>query len=396
MPLTRPLTLLAVAFGLFAPAVPGRAQPAAPPALVGSITSLIEPMTRQVVQRRDDNVGAILVIGTCVGNVNGFQARSFLRPGMLGRPVGWTPLVDVLVFQGHFVGIFRQPAGGFYDIQVRPVFQGQLGQPMNVYGVGVGEVFITAGQSNATNWGLPTGFGPDVRVSSMNPGPGLGIDPTFPGVTWQYGIDPQPAIDQSFGGSTWPMMANNLAVVLGVPVGLYSVGYGGTSVENWQPNYVLPGGLGVPPVSLFSRLVNAIEYFNDRGGARGVLWIQGETDFGLNTSPQTYQANLKAVIDQSRAASGVPIKWMIAQTTTPTTDLLSRRLGLEAAQHGVVDNVLTFAGPNADQIGVAYRIYVVGGPLHFNASGLTLLGGYWGIYVASIPGFLAPGTLPPR
>ena len=361
---------------------------------VGSITRLIEPMTRQVVQRRDDNVGRILVIGTYAGNVDGFQAQSFLRPGMLGRALGWTALVDVTIFQGHFVGIFRQPAGGFYDLQIRPTYQGQAGLPMNIYAVGVGEVFITAGQSNSTNFGLPTGFAPDIRVSSMNPGSGHGIDPTFPGVGWQYGIDPQPAVDESTGGSTWPTMANNLAVVLGVPIGLYSTGYGGTSIANWLPGSTLPAYLDIPEVSLFQRLVNAIEYFNDRGGARGVLWIQGETDFGLDTAPQAYEANLRLVINLSRQVTGVPIKWMIAQTTTPTSLNPAEKAGLEAAQYGVVDEVLTFPGPDADAIGIPYRIYVTGGPLHFNATGLVLLGGYWGIYVANVPGFLAPGYLP--
>src|SRR5262245_54850222 len=54
--------------------------PALPP--VGVIASLTEPMIRQVVQRRDDNYGNILFVGTVSGNVDGFQARSLLRPGM--------------------------------------------------------------------------------------------------------------------------------------------------------------------------------------------------------------------------------------------------------------------------------------------------------------------------
>jgi hypothetical protein len=398
----RPLNLLAIAFPLLATTAPvasnsdALGQAPKPPALVGSITGISEPTTRQVVQRRDDNVGDILIIGTYTGNVDGFQARSFVRPGMLGQALGWTALQSVIIFEGHFIGTLRQPAGGFYDLQVRPTYGNQVGTPANIYAVGVGEVFITAGQSNTTNSGSSTGFSPDIRVSSFNPGPGLGIDPAFPGASWQYGIDPQPALDQTIGGSTWPTMANNLAVVLNVPVGLYSAGCGGTEIHEWLPGYVKPATYTTPPVILFNRLVGAINYFNNRGGARAVLWLQGESDYGNGTDPVTYQNQLKTVIDQSRAATGVPIKWMVGRTTSPLNANPTQKQAIRAAQGAVVDNLLTFPGPDADSIGLAYRNESSYGPLHFDAPGVVLLGNYWGIYVYNIPGFLAPGALTPR
>jgi len=376
---------------------PGRAvaQPNAP-ATVGAITSITDPMIRQVVQRRDDNVGHIFVAGTYTGNVDGFQGSSTLMPETLGTPLGWTPLIDVTIFEGHFTAIFRQPAGGFYNLQFRPTYQGQVGSPVTVLAVGVGEVFITAGQSNATNWGTPTGIKPHLLVSCFDDGPWAGTDPYYVGSYWRWGYDPQPALDGSTMGSAWPTMASNLAIMLGMPVGLYSAGYGGTAIENWLPGSVLvPGTSTQPQIELFARLVNGIEYFTGRGGFRAVLWIQGETDFGDNTDPTVYQANLRRVIDQSRQVTGVPVKWMVAQTTTPENWFrLSEKLALEKAQAAVVDNVLTFPGPNADSIGTSYRLIIDGDPVHFNAMGLTLLGGYWGIYVYNLPGFLAPGNLP--
>jgi hypothetical protein len=363
---------------------------------VGSITSIVEPMTRQVVQRRDDNVGNILVIGTCSGNISGFQGSSTLLPGTGGTPLGWTSLIDVTIFEGYFVGIFRQPAGGFYTLQIRPTFQGQAGEPMAVLAVGVGEVFLTAGQSNATNWGTPTGTLPNLLVSCFDDGPMAGIDAAYRGASWRWGYDPLPALDGSTQGSPWPTMASNLAEVLGVPIGLYSAGYGGTAIKNWLPGSVLvPGSATQPQIELFGRLTNGIEYFTVRGGVRAVLWIQGETDFGDDTDPTVYEAGLRSIIEQSRQVTGVPIKWMVAQTTTPVNYFrLTEKLALEQAQAAVVDNILTFPGPNADSIGVPYRLLVDGDPVHFNAAGLVLLGGYWGIYVANLPGFLYGGHLP--
>jgi hypothetical protein len=368
-----------------------------PSGSVGSITSISEPMTRQVVQRRDDNVGAILFLGTYTGNVDSFQGCSTLEAGMKGTPIGWTYLIDVTIIDGYFFGLLRQPAGGFYDLQIRPVYQGQPGAALTVHTVGVGEVFITAGQSNSTNWGTITGFLPSPLMSSFNDGSLEGTDPTYPGAFWQYGVDPQPVIDGSAGGSTWPTMATDLVNALGVPVGVYSIGYGGTSIVYWMPGQITyPADRSLPGIFLFGRLKNAIEYLSSRGGVRAVLWIQGEADFGNNASPALYQTDLQFLIDQSRAETGVPIKWMVAQTATClTNNTLVERIGIEHAQAGVVDNLLTFVGPNADLIGLPFRIYAGGIPVHFNSSGLELLGGYWAIYVFNSPGFLNIGHLPP-
>ena len=394
----RPTALLAMTCGLLAPFAPAGVAAGAPePSSVGSITAITEPLTRQVVQRRDDNYGSVLFGGRYTGDVDGFQAMSTLEAGMTGRPLGWTALINVAIFEGYFFAILRQPAGGFYDFEIRPTYRGQVGQPVTVLTVGVGEVFITAGQSNSTSWGTPTGFLPSPRVSCFDDGFQGGTDPTYPGAFWRYGVDPQPALDNSTMGSTWPTMATDLANALDVPIGLYAAGYGGTSVATWLPGTVfIPESPINPPILLFDRLINAIKFFSSRGGVRAVLWIQGETDFGANTPPALYRTQLQFIIDQSRAETGVPVKWMVAQTTTPlNTSRLPEKIGLEQAMIGVVDNRLTFQGPDADSIGVPFRIEVGGGPLHFNATGLELLGGYWAIYIYNDPGFLNIGHLPP-
>ena len=392
----RPTALLAMTCGLLAPFTPAGVAAGAPePSSVGSITAITEPLTRQVVQRRDDNVGLVLFGGRYTGDVDGFQAMSTLEAGMTGRPLGWTALINVAIFEGYFFAILRQPAGGFYDFEIRPTFRGQVGSAVPVLTVGVGEVFITAGQSNTTNFGTPTGFYPNALVSSFDDGPARGLDPTFPGASWRWGYDPQPAIDQSNLGSVWPTMANNLSIALGVPIGMYAVGCGGTAIQEWTPGHVKPATLVTPPMVLFNRLTNAIKFLTSRGGVRAVLWHQGENDYYDQTSELVYGADLRFIIDQSRAQTGVPIKWMVAAASSPLTDNIDERVQIELAQASVVDYNLTFPGPNTDSIGLPYRIYYGSEPVHFNAAGLVLLGGYWGIYVYNVPGFLNNGHLPP-
>ena len=389
--------VFAMTCGLLAPFTPAGVAAGAPePSSVGSITAITEPLTRQVVQRRDDNYGSVLFGGRYTGDVDGFQAMSTLEAGMTGRPLGWTALINVAIFEGYFFAILRQPAGGFYDFEIRPTYRGQVGQPVTVLMVGVGEVFITAGQSNSTNWGTPTGFLPSPLVSCFNDGIFSGTRTTYPGSFWRYGVDPQPAFDHSAGGSVWPAMATNLANALKVPIGMYAIGTAGTTISEWMPGYVvLPAGPNTPPILLFDRLANAIKFFSSRGGVRAVLWHQGESDYYAGTSELVYGADLKFLIDQSRTETNVPIKWMVATAASWMTVNMSERTQLEAAQASVVDNVLTFAGPDNDSIGLSFRIYTNGQPVHFTAAGLTLMGGYWSIFVANMPGFLGPGVLPP-
>ena len=242
--------------------------------------------------------------------------------------------------------------------------------------------------------GSPTGFVPDVRVSSFVDGTGHGIDPSYPGASWQGGGDPQPAVDQSVGGSPWPTMASNLAGQLGVPIGLYASGCGGTSIREWLPGYLKPATPATPPMVLFNRLANAIGYFSHRGGVRAVLWQQGESDYDLQTNAFTYESYLRQIINQSRSVTNVPVKWMVVKATTPLSDNLVLKGQLEQAQANVVDYALTFPGPNTDLLGLSYRIDDGGKFHHFNAAGLAQLGDNWSLYLMNMPGFLADGSLP--
>ncbi len=389
--------LLALGILLVAPGGTDRAIAGKPKVLpVGTISGITDPLVRQVVQRRDDNIGNIFFAGKFTGNVDSFQARSTVRPGMSGVALDWTPLVDVAMVGGNFVGIFRQPAGGFYDLQIRPMFQGQAGQSVTVLAVGVGEVFITAGQSNSTNSGAVTGYVPTLRISSFSDGTSRGINPAYPGASWQWGIDPQPAFDRTTGGSVWPTMANNLSVALNVPVGLYSIGCGGTAIVEWIPGFVKPATAVTPQVVLFNRLTNALNYFKFRSGVRAILWDQGETDYDDGVDAAAYQNMLATIIYESRATTGVPVKWMVARAASVSTTNLPERNALEQAQANVTDGVSTFLGPNTDQIGLQYRQLAPGDslPEHFNAEGLILLGTEWGIGIFNTPGFLGQGFLP--
>ena len=89
--------------------------------------------------------------------------------------------------------------------------------------VGVGEVFVIAGQSNATNDG-------EVRRATSTR-----MVVSFDGHSWRVAGDPQPGVqDNSSKGSFIPAFGDALYATVHVPVGVAAVGHGSTSVRQWQ------------------------------------------------------------------------------------------------------------------------------------------------------------------
>ncbi|MBV8607823.1 MAG: hypothetical protein JO034_10230 [Singulisphaera sp.] len=244
--------------------------------------------------------------------------------------------------------------------------------------MGVGEVFITAGQSNAANAGVldPT-YQVNDRISSFN------------GSQWAAGANPLP-FAQGSGGNIWVYMANRLVRDWNVPIGIDPIAWGAVGVETWQPGVMLPDTGGVEN---FARLTQAILSLQSRGGVRAVLWQQGEAD--RFTGPATYESLLSNVIETSRLVTGLNTAWVIALSSyipgdtplqpgqnplDPTIDPQSIRLGQYAVTR-TLPNV--YLGPSTDDLGPDYR-----DPdyhIHFNVVGLNIVGSRWAEVLEQTP-----------
>src|SRR5207244_1828339 len=73
------------------------------------------------------------------------------------------------------------------------------------------------------------------------------------------------------GHSPYLQFARLLKRELNVPIGLVQTSLGGSPLTRWNPDE--PG-----PADLFENMVRCVERAG--GGARGVLWYQGESDAG--------------------------------------------------------------------------------------------------------------------
>jgi hypothetical protein len=238
--------------------------------------------------------------------------------------------------------------GGWYELDFRASKAGAVVATGTVKRVGVGEVFVTCGQSNSANHGQPPQKAQDDRVSSCN----------FENGVWQHGDDPQPGATGA-GGSPWALLGDKFAKKLDVPVGFICIGVGSTAVSFW-----MPGGEGYPRLKQAMQLAGA-------HGCRAVLWHQGESDSIPGTTAENYAEMLGEIIAQSRRDAGWDVPWGVALASFhPAPEATAeRQAAVVAGQQKVIATVPgVFQGPETDSFHT--RNLLCDG-VHFNAQGLA-------------------------
>jgi hypothetical protein len=328
----------------------------------GELNVTIEaPMPRAVYQRHEGNVGQVPVRGVLRVPADRVEARV-----AEGEWAVVSAAPDALVFDGRFTA----PAG-WHRVEIRAFDDDTLVAETEVEPVGVGEVFITAGQSNSANHGSTPLTPVDPRVNARNQ------------VGWQPAADPQPVATGN-GGSPWSALGDLLAARFDVPIGLLSVGVGGTTVGQWQP---------AAADALYARLTWALGVVG-LDGARAVLWHQGESDARSGTSAELYAMQLDTLIRQSRNDAGWAVPWIIARvgflpgTPQPAIDAV-----IQGQQSVIEADPLVYEGPETDDLlGDAWRYDQV----HFNEAGLREHARRWNerIELPACVGFTDPEARP--
>jgi len=285
-----PKSTQTLTFHLDAPTAAERERFAVP-ALYSEPLTVLSPMDWQVYQRQTRKEGRSALSGRCSVLCDRLEYR-LSGPSLNGDwQQDWREIA-VNAVTHDFNASLTIPSGGWYRCELRALKDGKPVASRIIEHVGVGEVFVTAGQSNSTNNGEET-------LS-----PQSGLVSTFSGNDWRPADDPQPGVhDSSFRGSFYPPLGDALATKLKVPVGFAVTGHGGTSVVQWYP-----GG------ELFNWTQTRILQFGPQG-FRAVLWHQGESDGG--TTATEYHDRLKTVIEESNRRAGWSFPWMVALATGP-------------------------------------------------------------------------------
>lgn len=323
---------------------------------VSSPTSLTlqRPRTRQIVQRDGSNQASIRLQGFCSGTADRLEARAVVMPGSTNNGVStdWVVVVNAPT-NGQFVGVLPGvTAGGWYRVEVRAVYAGAtVMAAAGVDRIGVGDILVTAGQSNAACFGTPTQQPSDDRVSAY----------ILASSAWQFAKDPQPdnSGGMGTGGSAWPILGSLLVQSNRVPIGFVGVAYGGTQLSQWQP--------GTP---LFQNLTNALRAFGTNG-VRAVLWHQGESDSLASTTATAYAQLLSNVVTVSRAAAGWPVTWGIAEASFHPSATRAQEEPVAAGQRlFTYATTNCFRGARTDDFNLENEINLADG-VHFNAAGLA-------------------------
>jgi hypothetical protein len=279
-----------------------------------------------------------------------------------------------------FSGTIIAPAGGWYRCEARLNKGGKVLAETSVAHVGVGEVFLVAGQSNSANHGEEK-----QQVKS-------GLVSSFDRLSWHPADDPQRGASGN-GGSFMPPLGDALAAKFGVPIGFIPIGIGATSVREWLPAGVpfpapptlvyrvrqLPDGRWESNGVAFTTLVSRQQYFGPHG-FRAVLWHQGESDANQKDPTRTlpgalYQEHLSRIIRDSRKAAGWDAPWFVAQVSyhVPGDEASA---DIREAQAALWKAGLALQGPDSDALKGELRERG-GKGVHFSGNGLRAHAASW-------------------
>jgi hypothetical protein len=330
-----------------------------PPA--NSVT-VASPKVRQVIQRGAENSASVPVSGSYTGTPDVIEARMVVMPGggNSGSDTEWTEIVGTPA-GGTFSGMLADvSAGGWYQVEVRSVTDDVPGNTTVVERVGIGDIYITCGQSNSANYGGPAGTTTDDRVSAWN----------FSGGAWTKAADPMPGAGGG-GGSVWPRLGDLLAARENVPIAFACLGVGSTTVAQW-----------VPPGGYYPQLKTAVQNF-PANGFRAALWHQGESDSLASTPPATYQTRIQSIITQSRADAGWTVPWYLAEVGFhPSSNLAQEEQVVAGQRRAIFADTQVFPGPVTDDFHLEGKL---NDSVHFNAAGLAAHAEQWAEVLGGVP-----------
>lgn len=326
--------------------------------------SVVYPHPHLVIQRGINNSASLFVAGTFSLPIDRVEARLVAEQPDFGVTTDWQLLTNSPQ-QGIFQGTLLAK-GGWYRLDVRGLRNGQLISQTTVDRVGVGEVFLVAGQSNAMGVPNKGAKGASERVVSINASNKylnsndvtVSADQPFPMPVFATLTATNLVFPTGETAWCWGEFGNAIARRYGVPVAFFNVGFPGTIAQNWsesaqgQPTTNIFTSIPWPNLQPYANLRNSLHYYHSQLGIRAVLWHHGESDAVPYRTPLAdYQRHVQTLIDHSRVDLGQNMAWVVARCSISPAGPISSTAIL-GAQNRLINtpgnNV--WAGPDTDSI----------------------------------------------
>jgi hypothetical protein len=262
----------------------------------------------------------------------------------------------------------------------------QVGSTISDEKVGVGEVFLIVGHSNAAAAGQAgdmVGASSDM-VNSINPNADLPLyNQYLMNGTADYLAPLQPTqLCETCGIGPmvqypwlWSRLGDMLVSpsALNVPVLFYSAAFGGSNIDQtYMSAYNIPFDHGFIEYSIrmpYANIRNAMNAYVPRTGLRAILSMHGVNDQGLTADEFKFRS--QKVIEKTREESGYQdLAWLVA-TSCYNSGVNATITSAQESLISTVPNV--FRGANLNSIGANGRY----DGLHFNVTGQTLAASLW-------------------
>jgi hypothetical protein len=341
--------------------------------------SLSLPTDYQVVQRSSRSEGNVPLAGQLSAELP--QGTVVIEARFAGQQEKGAWLrAEASVSGQKLQGFVTAPAGGWWRMEIRVSVDGREFAHDVVPHVGIGELFVVAGQSNSANHG------------EERQRPQSGLVATFDGLTWRLAEDPQPGASGE-GGSFMPPLGDAIVAKEEVPVGFIACGIGATSVREWLPKgAVFPNpptiesrvekradGAWVSNGAAYDAFIARLKPLGIRG-FRAVLWHQGESDANQQDPSRTlpgrlYREYLERLIRDSKRDLGWEVPWFVAQASyhVPGDEGSD---DIRAAQSALWRDGVALQGPDSDALKGMLRENN-GQGVHFSGSGLREHAAKW-------------------
>jgi hypothetical protein len=279
------------------------------------------PSPFQVIQRNSSGEADIAIAGTYQGTPSAIEAR---------YNGGSWEVIDASPAGGTFSGTLEDQPEGQGLLEFR--YSGDISIMGSVANVGIGDVYICAGQSNMSGRGTSNQSYSHATLKACL----FGND-----YQWKQLVDPYDSASGQIDtvssdtatGSFIPLLATLLMDSESVPVAFIPAAKGGTAITAH-----LPGADHQDRSTLYGSMVyRALQ----AGGVKAVLWWQGESDVISGVSQATYNGHMDTIANAVDADLGVKLIPAKLQNITQDETAVNAAIG-EAWS----DNANVLTGPD--------------------------------------------------